>query len=85
MEIFGTKGSLSIDLVSNNTFKCKPESLKENALIKEAIDHKLSEFAPHHLLIDHFIQCILQNKNDSPNFEDGKRAVEFVLEVYALK
>ncbi len=36
-------------------------------------------------LIDHFINCIAEDKQESPNFEDGKRAVEFVLEAYSLK
>jgi len=85
LEIFGTKGSISIDLVSDKLFNYKPESLKENSIIREAIDHKISNLPPHHILIDHFIQCVLNNKNETPNFIDGKRAVEFVLEAYALK
>jgi predicted dehydrogenase len=85
IEIFGTKGSISIDLVSNNLFNYKPETLKKNSFIYEAINHSISKNVPHHLLIDHFIQCILQKKNENPNFEDGKRAVEFILEAYALK
>jgi predicted dehydrogenase len=85
IEIFGTKGSISIDLVSNNLFNYKPENLKKNSFINEAINHKLSDIVPHYSLIDHFVQCILQNKDESPNFDDGKRAVEFILEAYSLK
>ena len=85
IEIFGTKGSISIDLVSENLFNYKPDNLKENPIIREAIDHKLSDVPPHHLLIDDFIQAIIQNQKKSPNFDDGKRAVEFILKAYALK
>ncbi len=85
IEIFGTKGSIAIDLVSNNLFCYKPEELKNNTLMNEAINHKLSELVPHYLLINHFIDCIIQNKNDHPNYDDGKKAVEFILDTYALK
>ena len=85
IEIFGTKGSIVIDLVLSKVFDCKPKELKTNPLINDAINHKLSDLAPHHELINHFIDCIEQNKNDHPNFEDGKKAVEFILDSYALK
>ena len=85
IEIFGTKGSISIDLMSDNLFNYNPEALKYNPLISEAMTYRRSQENPHSLLINHFIQCILTNKNEHPNFQDGKKAVEFILKAYELK
>lgn len=85
LEIYGTKGSVAIDLLATNLFSFTPESLKKEPLIQQAISHKLSSIVPHHALIDHFVSCVINKKVDHPNFEDGKKAVEFVLEAYKLK
>jgi len=81
IEIYGTKGSIKIDLVSN-TSTYQIEGLDHNLVMKELITHKTSNIPPHHLLIDHFIRCIRQKKEGGPSFQDGQKAVEFVLDAY---
>lgn len=85
IEIFGTQGSLKIDLFAKKLFSFTPKKLKINPLIKSVIKSKLSRDVPHHSLINHFITCVLKKKQENPNFEDGKKAVEFVLNAYSLK
>ena len=53
--------------------------------IKNALEYKPTSDIGQHLLIDHFINCILKGKQEHPDFHDGKRATEFVLKAYSLK
>jgi UDP-N-acetylglucosamine 3-dehydrogenase len=86
IEIFGTEGMLRVDLQSSEPLDYKPKKLKKNETIKEILEGKFSSNEiPQHILIDHFIQCVLNGKQENPNFEDGKRAVELVLEAYSFK
>jgi len=85
IEIFGIRGSIKIDLINRKLFSFTPHSLKDNKYILEAKKHKISEQGTHHGLIDHFVNCVLENRNEHPNFDDGKKAVEFVLDSYLLK
>jgi len=86
IEFFGTKGTLKIDLQSNSPFDFHPKKMLRNIILKEALDANYNtNMIPQHELINHFVNCILENKQESPNFYDGKRAVEFVLEAYSMK
>jgi len=85
IEIFGTKGSLKVDLRYKKLVSCSPMKLRRNVFIKNLIKYKAPTGIAQNLLIDYFIKCILENKQESPNFIDGKKAVEFVLEAYSLK
>jgi predicted dehydrogenase len=85
IEVFGSKGYLKIDLGKKYSVSYGPRTIKRNKLIKKIINYKKSRNIAQYSLIDHFINCIVENKQESPNFEDGKRAVEFVLEAYSLK
>lgn len=85
IDIYGTKGSLIIDLHSKSPISCLPKKLKRNELVKEALNYIPSYENTQNLLIDHFIECVLKGKQDHPNFEDGKRATEVVLEAYSMK
>ncbi len=85
IEVFGSKGYLKIDLGKKYSVSYGPRTIKRNELIKRFINYKRSGDIAQYHLIDHFINCIAKNKQESPNFEDGKKAVEFVLEAYSLK
>jgi predicted dehydrogenase len=86
LEVFGTQGTLRVDPLARDPLSYKPRKLKRKAPMQEILqgDFK-SKKLPQHQLIDHFIECILKGKQEHPNFEDGKRATEFVLEAYSLK
>lgn len=86
IEIFGSKGTLAIDLQSNKPFNYKPSRLKRDPILKEAVNDTYNTASiPQHDLINHFIDCVINKKQDEPNFNDGKRAVEFVLKAYNFK
>ncbi|MHA2394836.1 MAG: Gfo/Idh/MocA family protein [Promethearchaeota archaeon] len=84
IEIFGTKGMIKIDMHSKEPLSFRPRKLGRNPAIKEFLQREHSmKIMPQHRLINHFIDCILKGKQESPDFNDGKRAVEFVLEAYS--
>ena len=84
LEIFGTKGMLRIDLHSPEPLSYKPNALKRDQYIKESLKKKYdTNYLGQHLLIDHFVNCVVNKKQEHPDFTDGKRAVEFVLEAYS--
>jgi UDP-N-acetylglucosamine 3-dehydrogenase len=84
IEIFGTKGMLKVNLQAREPLSYKPKKLKKTPVIKEFLEKDYSiSIRPQHLLINHFIDCILKGKQEKPDFHDGKRAVEFVLEAYS--
>jgi UDP-N-acetylglucosamine 3-dehydrogenase len=86
VEIFGTQGMLKIDLQASEPLSYKPKKLKRIEIIQEILEKKFeSSLMPQHLLINHFIECILKGKQENPDFEDGKRASEFALEAYSMK
>lgn len=85
IDIFGTKSFIKVDLSGRNLPSFGPESLKSNKLIKDLLDFKPTNESAQNKLIDHFINCVLTKKQEHPNFEDGKKAVEFVLDAYSLK
>jgi len=86
LELFGTEGSLKIDLQSNTPFTFQPKKLRRNAYLKEALEADYNmNIIPQHELINHFVSCVLNKNQENPNFYDGKRAVEFVLESYKMK
>ena len=86
IELFGSKGTLTIDLQSNKPFNYKPSRLKRDPILKQAVtDTYNTTSIAQHDLINHFIDCVIDKKQDEPNFNDGKRAVEFVLKAYNFK
>ncbi|NVM17313.1 MAG: Gfo/Idh/MocA family oxidoreductase [Candidatus Lokiarchaeota archaeon] len=85
IDIFGTKGFIKVNLSGRNSPSFGPKSLKRNKLIKDLLKFKPASESAQNKLIDHFINCILTKKQESPNFSDGKKAVEFVLEAYSFK
>jgi len=85
LELYGTKGNLKVDLHSKQPISFAPKKLKRNQFIKVALEHESTHANTQHLLIDHFIDCVLKGKQEHPDFYDGKRAVEFVLKAYSLK
>lgn len=85
IEIFGRKGTLTVDLTSKVPCQVYPKELIKDPLIKELSKHKLSTIEPHHLLIDDFVKSFRTKNQKSPNFTDGKRAVEFALDAYDLR
>lgn len=85
LELFGTNGSIQINLESNDPPKISPNDLEGNILISPLFLRDNPHPVPHHLLINHLIECIIQKKEGGPNFEDGKKAVEFILDAYSLK
>jgi len=85
IEIFGTKGSIKIDLHSPKKIDICPLKLKIVPSIKKILNYKPPHNAAQNRLIDHFVNCILNSKQESPDFEDGKRAFEFVLDAYSFK
>ena len=86
LELFGTEGSLKIELQSNTPFTFQPKKLRRNKYIKEALEADYNvNIIPQHKLIDHFVSCVINKNQENPNFYDGKRAVEFVLESYMMK
>ena len=74
-----------MDLSRGNLSSFGPRSLKRNEKIKKIAKYKLTKDPAQNKLIDHFIKCIQSKKQESPNFADGKKAVEFVLEAYSFK
>ncbi len=86
LELFGSEGTLKIDLQSSTPYTFQPQKLKKNTCLKEAlgVDYNVN-IIPQHKLIDHFVSCVLNKNQENPNFHDGKRAVEFILESYKLR
>jgi len=85
LELYGTKGTLKIDFHSTDPISFTPKKLRRNEFIKRALEYKTSSDISQHLLIDQFINCILKGKQEHPDFNDGKRATEFVLDAYSLR
>ena len=85
IDIFGTKSFIKVDLSGRNPLSFSPKSLKTKKLIKDLLEFKPTNESAQNKLIDHFINCIQTKKQESPNFDDGKKAVEFVLEAYTFK
>ena len=85
IEFFGTQGYIKVDLTNKNFVSYGPRKLKKNEYLKSLIEHKPSGEIAQYVLTNHFIDCIKKKTQENPNFEDGKRAVEFVLEAYSLK
>lgn len=85
INIIGTKGYLLVDFLAEDPFPMGSIDIINSDLINKARKLKSSSENPHHKLINHYIDCVLENKEGRPNFDDGKRAVEFVLDTYSLK
>ena len=85
LDIIGTKGFINMDISGRNPLSFGPKSLKRNKVFKDLLDYKPTHESAQNKLIDHFINCIQTNKQESPSFDDGKKAVEFVLESYSFK
>jgi len=85
VNIFGTKGYVKLDLTNKNFVSYGPRKLKKNEFLQSLIEYKPSGEMAQYILTDHFIECIKRKTQENPNFEDGKRAVEFVLDAYSLK
>ncbi|MFW9946022.1 MAG: Gfo/Idh/MocA family protein [Candidatus Odinarchaeota archaeon] len=85
LKIYGTKGIFNIDLRTKKIIYYRPIKLKRNPIFKEALSHKEPRMNNQYELINHFITCVLNKKQDHPDFHDGKKAVEFVLKAYSLK
>ena len=86
LELVGTQGTLKIDLQSSTPFTFQPKKLRRNKYLKEALETNYNmKKIPQHELIDHFVSCVLNKNQENPNFHDGKRAVEFVLESYKMR
>jgi len=85
LDIIGTKGFIKVDISGRNPLSFGPKSLKRNKVIKDLLEFKPSNESAQNKLIDHFVNCIQTNKQEGPSFDDGKKAVEFVLEAYSFK
>ncbi|NVM44854.1 MAG: Gfo/Idh/MocA family oxidoreductase [Candidatus Lokiarchaeota archaeon] len=85
IDLFGTKGFIKVDLNGGNPISFGPKNLKSNTSVEELLAFKPIYESAQNKLIDHFIHCVLTKKQANPSFTDGKKAVEFVLEAYALK
>jgi len=85
LEIYAKKGYIKVDISGRNPISFGPNSLKRNRIIKNLLEFTPLYESAQNKLIDHFINCIKTNNQENPNFEDGKRAVEFVLDAYSLK
>ena len=85
VDIFGSKGYIQMDLTNKNHISWGPRKLNKNEFFKRLIEYKPSGDIAQFVLTDHFIECIKNKTQENPNFEDGKRAVEFVLDAYSLK
>lgn len=85
LKIYGTKGIFEVNLRRKKITYFKPLTLKKNSFFKKALSHREPKIIHQHALIDHFIDCVLNKKQDHPDFIDGKKAVEFVLNAYSLK
>lgn len=84
IELYGKKGNLRIDFRSKRPISFQPSSLKKKKLIKKALSIKIHSNNYQDKVINHFIEAIINNEQKHPNFFDGKRAVEFVLEAYNI-
>ncbi len=85
LEIYAKKGYIKVDISGRNRLSFGPNSLKKNKSIKRLLKFKPTNESAQNKLIDHFINCVQTKKQESPNFDDGKKAVEFVLEAYSFK
>ncbi len=85
IDIFGTSGYIKLDLTNKNFVSYGPRKLKKNEFLQNLIEFKPSGDIAQYVLTDHFIECIKRKTQENPNFEDGKKAVEFVLDAYSLK
>ncbi|MHA1292288.1 MAG: Gfo/Idh/MocA family protein [Promethearchaeota archaeon] len=87
IEIYGQKGLIKIDLISKKKpLTILPKVIRKNKYINNVFKQKISKEPAHYQLIEHFVNCVLENKTiDGPTFQDGKKAVEFVLNAYFLK
>jgi len=85
IDLFGTKGFIKLDLSGRNPPSFGPKKMKRNNVINFFLEINPPIESTQNKLIDHFIDCIQTKKQENPNFEDGKKAVEFVLDAYSLK
>lgn len=86
LELIGTEGTLRIDLQSNTPFTFHPKKLRRKPHLKEALEANYSKnIIPQHELINHFVNCVINKNQENPDFIDGKRAVEFVLNAYSYR
>jgi predicted dehydrogenase len=85
IEIYGIKGFIKVDLSGRIPPSFGPKSLRRREKIKDIVEYKPTNEYTQNKLIDHFIDCIQTKQQESPNFDDGKKAVEFVLEAYSFK
>jgi len=85
IDIFGTDGFIKVDLSEGKLSSFGPKRIKRNEIIKELIDFRTLKEHAQTKLIDHFVSCVQTKNQESPNFSDGKKAVEFVLEAYSFK
>jgi predicted dehydrogenase len=87
IEIFGSKGTLKVDFQNKLPFSYQPKKLGRNLPIKRITNttiYDINTFLQHNL-INYFIDSILNNKQEKTDFNDGKKAVKFVLKAYSLK
>jgi predicted dehydrogenase len=85
IDIFGTEGYIKVNLSGEKLSTFGPITLKRKEAIKKLLDYRSTNESTQNKLIDHFINCVQTKKQESPNFFDGKRAVEFVLDAYTFK
>lgn len=84
IELYGSNGNLYIDLRSKRPVSFQPKNLKKNKLIKKAFSMRNYSNNYQDKVINQFINAIITNKQTHPTFEDGRKAVEFVFESYAI-
>jgi len=85
LELYGTMGTLKVNLHLTEPISFTPKKLKRNQYIKKIVEYEPLDENTQHLLINHFINCVLKGKQEHPDFNDGKLATEFVLKAYSLK
>ncbi|MHA1325987.1 MAG: Gfo/Idh/MocA family protein [Promethearchaeota archaeon] len=61
------------------------KKLAKNKLIQKMVKWTPTSRNYQQQLINHFVNCVINGTQEHPDFIDGKRAVEFVLDAYSFK
>ena len=77
-EIHGTEGKLIVSRSENQVIK-QPEEFASNEIIKQVTIDKFKENSKKKQ-VDHFIDCIINKKTPIVTGEDGKKALEIILQ-----
>jgi len=96
LQLFGTKGSIRVDFLASNPLRVF-SSVKRStnradwwshygnvSWEEPLVEHSTVEWVTSSMRreVQHFVDCILENKEPLVSGEDGKKAVELVLKAY---